>query len=294
MKTALWAALLLAAAPASALETASFLDLGAGARELAMGGAGTAVSDDADAIWWNPAGLASVERGELDASHAALGAGARHEFLAAAHSVPGGALAAAGTYLGQDSIDGRDAAGRATGGWSASDAAVAVAAARRGRLGDAGAGVKYARSRIGAAEARTVAFDLGLRGAAGPYDVGLAVRNLGPGLKFDAETDDLPLRVALGVARRLGAGLVAADLIDGPRGEGLDAALGGELRAVDGVFLRAGWTTKASIAGGAGFDAARGLTLGLGARRPRWGVDYAAEPLGELGSAQRFTLAWRF
>ena len=47
----------------------AFLDGGAGARALGMGNAYTAISDDASAVYWNPAGLASTERHEFIASH---------------------------------------------------------------------------------------------------------------------------------------------------------------------------------------------------------------------------------
>ncbi len=45
--------------------------------------------------------------------------------------------------------------------------------------------------------------------------------------------------------------------------------------------------------GGSGFDAARGLTLGVGVRRGAFGLDYAAQAAGELGNVHRFTLSWR-
>ncbi len=47
----------------------SFMENGAGARALAMGGAFTAVADDPSATFWNPAGLASAENKELMLMH---------------------------------------------------------------------------------------------------------------------------------------------------------------------------------------------------------------------------------
>src|SRR5438034_9404362 len=37
-----------------------FLELGVGARSLALGGAGAAISEDATAGYWNPAGLSGI------------------------------------------------------------------------------------------------------------------------------------------------------------------------------------------------------------------------------------------
>jgi LysM repeat protein len=51
---------------------AAFETLGAGARSLAMGGAFTAISDDAEASYTNPAGLVQVRRGEFTAGYGKL------------------------------------------------------------------------------------------------------------------------------------------------------------------------------------------------------------------------------
>src|ERR1019366_8881146 len=46
-----------------------FLELGVGARSLALGGAGTAISEDATAGYWNPAGLNALKYPMVMAMH---------------------------------------------------------------------------------------------------------------------------------------------------------------------------------------------------------------------------------
>jgi len=285
---------------AAAVETAAFLDIGVGARGIGMGGAFTALADDSSAVYWNPAGLARLEKREVSASHAELGNDTREDFLAYAHPTPRGTLAAAATYLSQGSIGGRDAAGRPTGDFQASDAAVAGAYGLKTDVADLGVSVKYLRSHIASSEAQGVAADLGARRAfdgAGPGKliVGAALRNMGPGLKYETQRNDLPLRLAGGAAYSFAAGrTLAFEVQTAPRGGGADGGFGGEFQVMEGALLRLGWSTKSAAPEGSGFDAARGLTVGLGLERAGFRFDYAAQAAGELGAAHRFTLAKRF
>jgi len=296
MRTLKLAALLVLVSQASwAAETASFLNIDVGARGLGMGGAYTALSDDANALYWNPAGLAKLEKREFTASHAEMFESTRLDFLAYAHPTSGGTFAAGLTYLSQGKIDGRDSLGRQTAGYDASDAAVSLGYARKLDVADLGATFKYLRSHIGSAEAQGAAVDIGAKRAFDRVSVGAALRNLGPGLKFQDQRNNLPLRIALGTAYKFTEGhTVAAELLNGPRGAGTDVSFGGEFKAVEHFLLRAGYTTQSAITGGSGFDAARGLTMGLGFRNAAWSLDYAILPSGELGRSHRFSFGARW
>ena len=285
----------LLAQAAGAVETASVLNVGVGARGLGMGGAYTALADDADAIYWNPAGLAQVEKHEFQASDSELAQNTREGFFSYAQTVPIGTLAAGVTYLNEGTLEGRDAQGHSTAGFKAADTALAGAFARKTDLVDLGGSVKLIQSHIGSAQATTFGVDLGARKHLGRVVLGAALRNAGPGMKFDSETDDLPMRLALGAAYKFAGGhALTAELADAPRAGGVDVGFGGEYQALKAVFLRAGYTTQSAIAGGSGFDAARGLTLGLGLRNEKWSLDYAVLPTGELRRSHRFSLGARF
>ncbi|MBI2386859.1 MAG: PorV/PorQ family protein [Elusimicrobia bacterium] len=297
MKITLLAAFLfvLASQTSRAAETASFLDIGVGARGLGMGGAYTALVDDAGALYWNPSGLAKLEKREFTASHAEMFESTRLDFLAYAHPTSQGIFAAGLTYLSQGKIDGRDSSGRQTAGYDASDAALSLGYARKTEIADLGAAIKYLRSHIGGTEAQGAAVDIGAKRAFDRVSFGAALRNLGPGLKFQDQRNDLPLRLALGAAYRFAGGhAAAAEVVNGPRGAGTDASFGGEYQTIKNVYLRGGYTTQTAVTGGSGFDVARGLTLGLGLRNEKWSLDYAILPSGELGRSHRFSLGARW
>ncbi len=283
------------AAPARAVETAAFLNVGVGARYLAMGGSGTALSEDPNALYWNAAGLTRMTQKEFTASDMELQQSTRLDYAAFAQPTSFGTFAAGGTYVSQGSIDARTATGLQNGSFTASDAQASLGYGRKTDLVDFGAEVKIVQSHIATTQATTFAVDLGARRVFGPVTVGAVVRNVGPGMKFDTETDDLPLRLALGAAYKFGAGhALTAELTNAPRAGGTDVGFGGEYQVIKNVWVRGGYTTQTAITGGTGFDAARGLTLGLGLRNERWSLDYAAVPMGELGSTHRFTVGARW
>lgn len=57
---------------ADTTDAMSYLRMGLGARALSMGGAFTGVSDDASAIFWNPAGISKLEKTEIISMYSLL------------------------------------------------------------------------------------------------------------------------------------------------------------------------------------------------------------------------------
>jgi len=155
-----------------------------------VGGAYTAIADDVSAIAWNPAGLSDLTKRELGAMHAELVADTRYDFLGYAQPTKYGTFAAGAAYLSQGALEGRDASGHQTGSFGAGDTAVNLGyAARLASALRLGSNVKFIKSTIADASAQTFALDLGGiyglgRYGPGSVQMGLAVRNMGPGLKF--------------------------------------------------------------------------------------------------------------
>ena len=74
---------LLICLPANGAEkyAGEFLNLGAGARPLGMGGSFVAIADDASAAYWNPAGLGGLDRTEITLMHAGIFGMDSYDFL---------------------------------------------------------------------------------------------------------------------------------------------------------------------------------------------------------------------
>ncbi|MGQ9604297.1 MAG: PorV/PorQ family protein [bacterium] len=93
-----------------------FLRMGVGARALAMGGAFTAIADDATAAYWNPAGLAKIEHIEATFMYAANMAVDRQlNYFAYGHWLGKGGLGLSWLNAGMSDIAKRDASGNPLG-----------------------------------------------------------------------------------------------------------------------------------------------------------------------------------
>lgn len=300
MKTILVSLLLGLPLGAWAQESAQFLKIGVGARSTAMGGAYTAVADDVSAMSWNPAGLSQLSRRELGATHAELTGNTRYDFLGYALPLSRGTLGIGAVHLKHAAIESRDSLGRLSGSYGASDTAVNLSyALKAGPALSFGGGVKYITSGIGNASAQTAAFDFGglyKLNAWGPGTptVGLAVQNVGPGMKFLGESSPLPLTVAAGLGYRLPAGLgLALDYKYRPYSLS-EVSVGTEYAIIPSFSLRLGYGSAQTVSNASRVAGASGLATGFGLRAYGYSLDYTVTPFGAFGNSQRFSLGAKF
>ncbi len=79
---------------------APFLTIGVGSRPMGMGGAFVSLADDANALYWNPAGLARLQRSEVVLVHTTWLADMKFDYVGAAFNLGQmGTLGAAATLL---------------------------------------------------------------------------------------------------------------------------------------------------------------------------------------------------
>lgn len=80
------------------------LKAGVGARPLGMGGAFTAVADNADAPYWNPAGLGFVKKNEITTMQTKLSTDADHYYISYIRPAFGGTLGVSWIQIGLGNI----------------------------------------------------------------------------------------------------------------------------------------------------------------------------------------------
>ncbi len=273
-----------------------FLFDGFGARGWGSGGAAVAHVDGADAVAWNPAMLATLERRDVAAGTAALveGLGARRTQLAWARPISRNAVDdgrtarhAAGAMLSALRLDAAGDVGYGEYGLRLAWAFTPDPFFTLGVAFDA----MVVRSDLDVFDARGTSIDVGVRMELTRSVTAAAVlRGAFSRISFDDGRDQERERVVdMGLAwRRERLGVIEADA-SAAWGGVARVALGAESRPLAGVLsLRAGY---ARIRTGE----TRGVTwAGLGVRVPAhaWRLDWAASFDGEaFGTTHRFALA---
>ena len=284
-----------------------FLRVGVGARGPAMGGAFSAIADDASAIYWNPSGLAQLQKREVSLSYNKYFEDTAAQFVAYAHPTEGnGTFAGSVRLMGVDdiekrSITGGDADTADLGSFDTQDMAVTFGWANKlgmwgGNL-NYGASLKYVSSDLNTDKAQTGAVDLGLlyhlNEDASGLGLSFAVLNLGGELKFKDEGDPLPLNLKPGAVYRC----------DFERWGRLNAAIDADMLVNDGLlFVQPGleWWPREMFALRTGYqfgrddDAGSGFAAGMGINVHNISIDYAFVPYGELGDTHRMSLGFKF
>jgi len=259
-----------------------FLGVGMGARAMGMGGAYVSLSDDGTALYWNPAGLATVDGHRIAVSHLSWLDDAGYQFAGYAMPVGEGAV---GLALEQGSLS-WDNTGQ--GDFEAGDFSGAIGYARRVKpnLG-VGAGVKYLSSKLGDDSAASYALDVGMvYRFSESATLGAAVRNLGPGLTYIEESDPLPATIAAGGSYRWNDLLFAVDL-EKQNDLAPAARAGIEYSPLPYLALRGGFVAGEQ-------SALSPLTGGIGLRwKDSWALDYAYRP-SDLGGTQSVALTAGF
>ncbi|MDZ7331751.1 MAG: PorV/PorQ family protein [candidate division KSB1 bacterium] len=273
----------------------SFLKIGAGSRAIAMGEAYTAVANDPSATYWNPAGLAALNRTEVLFTHNKWIQDITNEFAALGirsgkngfgigvmvNTIPGIERRVIPSNEPLDVL-------------TAHDVMFGFSYARK--LTEhihVGATLKYLYQKIYIEESSGFACDFGMQ-----YDTplqgmkaGLALQNFGAMSKFKEQAAQLPRTVRLGFAYQLPVQIINWDLLIAADWMKILQStshlnFGLESNFTKYFALRIGYQT--------GF-ADKGIHTGFGIHFHRYRLDYAYVPFAsDLGDSHRISLGFGF
>lgn len=274
----------------------SFLKIGVGAKAIGMGESQVAEANDLYASYWNPAGLAKINRPQFGLMHNEWFVGINHEFLGFAQPIgEAGVIGASLIYLSFGEIQGRDANGKETHVYRPYDLALVLSYARR--IGSSlafGANAKWIREEIDTESAEALAFDLGGLYTLSNYPLsfGFNLQHLGTQAKFIEKSFSLPFNIRAGAAYKLLEDnlTIVAD-VNRPSDNNITSGFGIAVAVSELLHLRTGYKYRV---GGNDLGTASGITGGVGFRIESFQIDYAFVSFGKLGPTHRFSLISNF
>ncbi|MFH1860538.1 MAG: PorV/PorQ family protein [bacterium] len=264
----------------------NFLKLGVGARAIGMGEAFTAVAADANAISWNPAGLANLDHQQINVMHNTWLAKTYYDHLSFAGPFKKGVACAGLTFLGSGNIPGYDVTQKPTGDYTAYD--MAFIGGYGWKFSDellVGISGKLLQSKIDSYDAKGFAIDIGVlsKTQVDNLTVGGTIQNIGNKIKFNKEGDPLPLMIKIGAAyTMLENNLTTAMDITKSRDNDVKFNLGCEYLINKSFAVRGGYDSR--------IDEGDGITAGIGYKHTFVTVDYAYVPWGKLEDTHRVSL----
>jgi len=269
------------------------LDMGVGARALGMGGAYTAVADDASAIYWNAAGLGNLNNIQLGLTYDKWFMDTYFSQILLACPLPAGTIGADIVYLNLGSLQGRDAYGAPTQQLNPYNMGGSLAYGIN--MGDVSAGLtlEMINQSSGTFSNTGIGCNVGLLYKTGIFSAGLDIQNIGSESAGNGYT--LPMNIKAGIALKI---------LDTTQNS-LLAAIDTQYLFNDADYLSVGaeyvYDQMLAIRVGykAGFEQTNlqgltGISGGVGLKFANFNLDYAVVPYGELGTTQWMMLTYMF
>ncbi|MFH1860230.1 MAG: PorV/PorQ family protein [bacterium] len=182
----------------------SYLRWGAGARDLAMGKAFVAVSDDATSVYWNPAGLTRIQGAEFTGLFATLFEDTNYSFLSFVHPTEEfGAFGIGIVLLSSSDFEGRNNRAQVTGKLQEMQRCIILSHGRKvSRRLSIGANAKIITEDIASYNDTKIGLDGAMLFDLRDYfSLGLSVQNLVPlRLKLIDKDETFPIIVRAGGA----------------------------------------------------------------------------------------------
>ncbi len=278
-----------------------------GGRAAAMGGAQTAIVEDNNGIFGNPAGLGFARRIELNGMHKTLFQGLQQNnvglavplgLMSAANVRNFGAIGAGLIYLDHGRFTGRDAAGAAIPDFDAVHRIINVNYAKTiGGQFSVGAAAKLYSFELADSVSNGTVVDAGFLYHPFPWVSGaFTAFNQGGDLKYSAQAEKLPKVYTAGLAIYPTKRITLAADVDFPLNDYPRGKTGLEVWVHRALALRTGYDSA--------YDPGTGVTAGLGLRIQHFeiayfpiyqiDVDYGFTPSDDLGNQHDVSVSFKF
>lgn len=279
---------------------AEFLNIGTGVRPTGMGGAFCAVADDANGLYWNPAGLAQKTSQEITLMHNQWFQDINYEYLGWVSSYGKSktqdssgikALGGSVSYLYIKDIIGRDNEGIKTQNFNAYDMNLALCYSQEITQNIlTGINLKLISQTNEKESGTGMAIDIGglYRTPSHKASLGLSIQNIGPKIKFIDKADPLPFNIKLGVTIKPFSWLVLALDNDFPMQSQSSFRGGCEVSVVKALSLRTGYKSRSD------FDYSAHFNYGFGIKMDKYQLDYAFGNYGFLGDNHQVAFSIKF
>lgn len=309
---------------------AEFLKIGVGSRATSMGGAFVAVSDDASALYWNPAGIARLDKNEILTSHSRWVGDLDFNYIGAVFNFENvGHVGFSLTMLSVPEMLVRTEEFQEGTGETFDAADYSIGITYAGAVGERfsiGGTLKFIQQRIWHTKAQAFAVDIGTKFKTdffGGLVIGATIYNFGTDMQMtgrdlrsfidpdptsegnneqipvNLETDswNLPLNFQFGVSlkaidTRMHSLLLAVDALH-PSSNYESVNVGGEYGFQDRVFLRGGYEALFLE------DVESGINGGLGVNQMLFNgvlskLSYGYKSAGRLGNIHSLSIELKF
>jgi len=307
---------------------AQFLKLGIGSRALAIGGAFTAIANDASALYWNPAGLSNIKQNQILLDHYDWILDVDLDFIGIVIPLKQiGTIGIALNYLHMGEMEVTTTHQPEGTNEKFSSSSYSGQISYSNNLTDrfsTGVTLKYIQENIYNSSAKGIAIDLGTlyQTQIPGLTMGMSISNYGSKMKmggrdlliqaeidptmesdpnninanFSTDKYDLPLLFRFGLAwtKNISKSIHTTFALDAlhPNDNTESINLGSELTYKDFIFLRGGWKNLFQR------DSEEGLTIGIGIILKfgpgKYLFDYTYSDFGLLGSPQKISIGLNF
>jgi long-subunit fatty acid transport protein len=270
---------------------ADFMNIGIGGRPSSMSDTFCAVADNADAVYWNPAGLARLTDIELSFSHLDYIANIKFANFAAVIPMTNRVIGMNFNTMYTEDTE-RDINGNKTGSFMDINSVLSIAYSAN--LTDKtcfGISMKTVYIQLASEKTNGLVFDTGLlHRLTDKISLGINIQNVGDKIQYPGN-DIVPpaTNIKLGASYKTAGLLVATDVNIPIKGR-KTLSIGAEHRIKQIFSLRYGYKFKE---GGNELGAFDGVSVGFGLTIRKYTFDYAFSPFGEFGVVHRLSFNFR-